>query len=220
MAAWSGNIGRYARLRRPSMIYGELPCIIRGIYHHHFFARWWLKQETSSQCVRQAIYARFIMNNDLSWSNDSTLDTDLPLWIWFPKPASKDTYAELAQRRPSMTPQIARACINADYQNLFDNLNATPDIWLWQDTEKATNSHYLEQIEQKATELGLDQEKLSVQDPPDPGFAYMWPDKPDVTDTWPMAVLAEEMSSVGSQIFTLMRESTIDRKYASTKTWL
>lgn len=26
MAAWSGNIDRYARLRRPTMIHGELPC--------------------------------------------------------------------------------------------------------------------------------------------------------------------------------------------------
>lgn len=35
MAAWSGNIDRYAnRLRRPTMINGELPCVVRGIYHH------------------------------------------------------------------------------------------------------------------------------------------------------------------------------------------
>lgn len=65
MAAWSGNIYRYARLRRPTMIHGELPCVIRGIYHQPFFAKWWLTQETS-EYIRQAIYSRLILNNDLS----------------------------------------------------------------------------------------------------------------------------------------------------------
>ncbi|CRL19083.1 unnamed protein product [Penicillium camemberti] len=63
MAAWLGNIDRYARLRRPAMIRGEL--VIRGIYHHSFFAKWWLTQETS-ESIRQAIYARLILNSNLS----------------------------------------------------------------------------------------------------------------------------------------------------------
>ncbi|KAJ5251772.1 hypothetical protein N7489_002182 [Penicillium chrysogenum] len=33
MAAWSGNIRR--------------PCVVRGIYHHPFFAKWWLGQKAS-----------------------------------------------------------------------------------------------------------------------------------------------------------------------------
>ncbi|CAI7588743.1 unnamed protein product [Penicillium discolor] len=134
MAAWSGNIDRYARLRRPTMIHGELPCVIRGIYHQPFFAKWWLTQETS-EYIRQAIYARLILNNDLSWLNDNTPDTDLPVLIWFPKTAAIPTYTELSRLRPSMTPQIARACINANYQDLFNSLNATPDIFLWRAAE-------------------------------------------------------------------------------------
>ncbi|KAJ5214662.1 hypothetical protein N7449_001831 [Penicillium cf. viridicatum] len=129
MAAWSGNIDRYVRLRRPTMINGELPCVVRGIYHHPFFTKWWLTQETS-ESIRQAIYARFILNNDLSWLNQSTPDTDLPVLIWFPKTAEISTYTELARLRPSMTPQIARACINANYPDLFNSLNATPDTFL------------------------------------------------------------------------------------------
>ncbi|OQE36002.1 hypothetical protein PENCOP_c012G08868 [Penicillium coprophilum] len=211
MAAWSGNIDRYARLRRPTMIRGELPCIVRGIYHHPFFAKWWLKQETSLQSIRQAIYARLILNNDLSWLNDKTPDTDLPVLIWFPKVAHKATYTELARLRPSMTPQIARACINANYQELYDSLDVTPDIFIWRAAEESTNGHYLQQIEQKAMELGLDQAELSVTDVSDPEFAYMWPQRPDVTDTWPMAVLTQEIYSAVSQDLTVVREITIDQ---------
>lgn len=211
MAAWSGNIDRYARLRRPTMIHGELPCVVRGIYHHPFFAKWWLMQETSLKSIQQAIYARLILNNDLSWLNDSTPDTDLPVLIWFPKTASEYTYTELARLRPSMTPQIARACINANYQALFDGLNATPDIFLWRAAEKSTNSHYLEHIEQKATELALDRGELSELDVPDEEFISMWPARPDLTDTWPMAVLAQEIDAIGLRgDLTIVRELTID----------
>ncbi|CAG8108457.1 unnamed protein product, partial [Penicillium nalgiovense] len=52
MAAWSGNIDRYARLHQPTMINGELPCVVRGIYHHPFFAKWWLWQKASSKWNR------------------------------------------------------------------------------------------------------------------------------------------------------------------------
>ncbi len=47
---------------------------------------------------------------------------------------------------------------------MFDSLDVIPDIWHWRDAEKADNKHYVEHIEQKATELGLDRKKLSIQD--------------------------------------------------------
>jgi hypothetical protein len=214
MAAWSGNIDRYVRLRRPTMIHGELPCVIRGIYHHPFFAKWWLMQENVSQDIRMAIYARLIMNNDLSWLNKDTPDSDLPILIWHPNPASKYTYTELARRRPSMTPQIARACINANYQDLFDSLDPTPDIFLWVDAEKVPNTYYLKQIEQKAMELGLDRFELSVFDSstecPE-HMASIWPQRPDVTEMWPMAVLAQEMFGTGYHDLNITREMTVDQ---------
>lgn len=125
--------------------------------------------------------------------NDNTPDTDLPVLIWFPKAASISTYTELAQLRPSMTPQIARACVNTNYQDLFNSLNATPDIFLWRAAEKSRNSHYIEKIEQKATELRLDRREFSGLDVPIEEFASMWPERPGVTDTWPMAVPAQEI---------------------------
>lgn len=56
MAAWS---------RRSTMINGELSCVVRGIYHDPFFAKWWLTQYTS-ESIRWAIYARLVLNNDFS----------------------------------------------------------------------------------------------------------------------------------------------------------
>jgi hypothetical protein len=219
MAAWSGNIDRYARLRRPTMINGEMPCVIRGIYHHPFFAKWWLMQESVSQenvsqQIRMAIYARLIMNNDLSWLSESTPDSDLPILIWHPNPAREHTYTELARRRPSMTPQVARSCIKANYQDLFDALNTTPDIFLWRDAKKVSNTHYLEQIEQKVMELGLDRFELSVFDSETECPMHMastWPFRLDVTEMWPMAMLAQEMTATGYQDLKLVREMTVDQ---------
>lgn len=210
MAAWSGNIDRYTRLRRPTMIHDELPCVIRGIYHHPFFAQWWLTQEISDS-VRQAIYARLILNNDLSLLNDNTPDTDLPVLIWFPKTAATSTYTELVRLRPSMTPQIACACITANYQGLFNSLNATPYIFLWRAGERSRNSHYLEKIEQKATDLELDRREFSDLGLPIEEFESMWPERPDVTDTWPMAVLAQEIDPMIKEDLVLVRDITLGK---------
>jgi hypothetical protein len=41
VAAYTGNIDRYARLRRPKGLEHEFGIVIRGIYHNAFFAKWW-----------------------------------------------------------------------------------------------------------------------------------------------------------------------------------
>ncbi|TPX13446.1 uncharacterized protein E0L32_006176 [Thyridium curvatum] len=46
VAAYHGNIDRYARLRRPGvrMSGGENYYVQRGIYHNSFFAKWWMRE--------------------------------------------------------------------------------------------------------------------------------------------------------------------------------
>jgi hypothetical protein len=44
MAAYYGDVDRYARLRRPGPVENELPCIIHGIYTNTMFAKWWSLQ--------------------------------------------------------------------------------------------------------------------------------------------------------------------------------
>ncbi|OQE18517.1 hypothetical protein PENFLA_c021G02635 [Penicillium flavigenum] len=119
MAAWSGNIDRYARLRRPTMINGELPCVDRRLHRSGF---------------DRPSMPDSILNDDSSSLNDSMPDTDLPV---------------------------------------------------------------------------LDE--LSVLDVPDEEFASMWPKRPDVTDTWPMVMLAKEMDGTGYKDLTIVHEITIDQ---------
>jgi hypothetical protein len=47
MAAYSGDIDRYARLRRPKPLENKIYCCVRGIYHNSMFALWWAGQEHS-----------------------------------------------------------------------------------------------------------------------------------------------------------------------------
>ena len=67
------------------MVRGELECVVRGIYHNTMFAKWWslqpvLSTDENSLHIRRAIYARFIMNNDLSRITEDTEDEHLPCW--------------------------------------------------------------------------------------------------------------------------------------------
>ena len=39
----------------------------------------------------------------------------------------------------------------------------------------------------------------------------MWPERPDVTDTWPMAVLAQEIDPMIQEDLVLVRDITIDK---------
>lgn len=44
VAAYTGDIDRYARLRRPKMLSSEFGLVVRGIYHNPFLAKWWSTQ--------------------------------------------------------------------------------------------------------------------------------------------------------------------------------
>ncbi|KPM45271.1 hypothetical protein AK830_g1307 [Neonectria ditissima] len=124
MAAWSGNIDRYARLRRERMVLGERECVIRGIYHHTFFAKWCHLNLDST--FYKHVHARFVMNNDLSWVTDLTPDDQLPVIIWHPNLAQVTTYLELHRRKPGMEEQVAVALAKGGWFGHFSKLNPTP----------------------------------------------------------------------------------------------
>ncbi|GIJ81665.1 hypothetical protein Asppvi_000164 [Aspergillus pseudoviridinutans] len=118
MAAYYGNIERYARLRRPGRwVKCEVSCVVRGIYHNSMFAKWWsLLPGQWDPNIERAIYARFIMNNDLSQIMPET--KNLPCCIWYPSFPHVATCKELFRRVPVMKPAIARVCILRDYSDL------------------------------------------------------------------------------------------------------
>ncbi|KAL8393758.1 hypothetical protein RB595_003488 [Gaeumannomyces hyphopodioides] len=147
MAAYHGDIDRYARLRRPVHIsVNEDCCVRRGIHHNTGFARWMLHDQPHKHYI-QAIHARFIMSNDLSRiSEDQPPDDELPWQIWYPTRAAAETYVELARRRPCMRPAVARALIVADYQTEWDEkmdweFEFTHDMFA--QARASPNPHYL-----------------------------------------------------------------------------
>ena len=162
MAAYHGDVDRYARLRRPKQIRSELQCCVRGIYHNTFFAVWWFKQpgQTPSR-IQPAINARYIMNNVLAGAPYPK--GDIPYLIWWPTKAQPSTYRHLAQIQPEMLPQIIRACIYCGYQDLFDELlpRVTPDEILVREVEEQGNLHFREALRDRVQSLGI-----TPQEPP------------------------------------------------------
>ncbi|KUJ20369.1 uncharacterized protein LY89DRAFT_682112 [Mollisia scopiformis] len=160
MAAYHGDIDRYARLRRPVMIEKEVNCCVRGIYHNTMFAIWWARQshpQSKPAAIGQAIKARYIMNNVLEpiSSNDSS---SLPYLISYPGLGHPSTYRELAARKPLMMPQILRACIAGNYAELFQELmtKATkPDIELLVKHQRIIDPYFRDALRRRMEELGF-----------------------------------------------------------------
>ncbi|TPX14046.1 uncharacterized protein E0L32_000440 [Thyridium curvatum] len=162
LAAYHGDVDRYNRLRRPVPVgLMEERCVIRGIYHNPLFAKWWSLQPVHlSRRYESAITARFIMTNDLSRVTEQTDDHDLPFQIWWPQRAKPETYLELARRKPSMKPAVARALLVADYQSAWDSLDFKPYHGLLVEARASPNPYYEQDLEQRCHKMGLSIDKL------------------------------------------------------------
>lgn len=173
MAAYHGNIDRYARLRRPEFVPYELECCIRGIFHNTMFALWWRTQErqmeqdgkdsllrTMNGSISRAISARMIMNNVLDRMM-SKKHRD-PYLIWYPSIAAESTYRELYRIRPSMAPQILRTCMAGGYKALFEHVlsSTVPDKAVMAHAKK-NGGIYLELLEQRLDLLNRKAESLA-----------------------------------------------------------
>jgi hypothetical protein len=86
MAAYYGDIDRYARLRRPEPVHQEINCCVRGIFHNTMFAIWWSKQQQQNPLIDyrldKAISARMIMNNVLHRMQAHSNQHGDPYMIW------------------------------------------------------------------------------------------------------------------------------------------
>ncbi|CAK7218965.1 hypothetical protein SCUCBS95973_003661 [Sporothrix curviconia] len=191
MAAYNGDVDRYARLHRPLPVSrAETFCIRRGIYHSTAFARWWWWSHQQQPQPRLgyfvcAIHARFIMVNDLSRIHESTSPTadtdtgtdyyDLPWQIWYPLLAQPETYLELARRRPGLLYVVARALVVADYQDAWDTLVAQDKIEPYFElleearTRSGRNPHYLQSLERICSERNITVGDLESKYSPDEG---------------------------------------------------
>ncbi|PYI07390.1 hypothetical protein BO78DRAFT_443301 [Aspergillus sclerotiicarbonarius CBS 121057] len=164
MAAWNGDVDRYVRLRRPVMIQKEFECVIRGIYHNTFFAKWWSLQEPlegfgDNVSIQSAITARFIMSNDLSHREPEDqpsaatrqwAESTLPFCIWYPNLASPETYRELARREPELVVSVARACMIANYQAVYQELDFAPTRALFREAAQRPGTFYTDDLNRRA----------------------------------------------------------------------
>ncbi|CAK7205468.1 hypothetical protein SEUCBS139899_008243 [Sporothrix eucalyptigena] len=172
MAAYYGDVDRYARLRRPTYVSpAESHCINRGIYHSTAFAAWWSRQTNGMIRFSRSINARFIMVNDLSRISEKTPLEDLPRQIWYPLLAQPATYLELARRQPSMRYVVAMALIVADYADAWDTLIAAghiePNSELFKNARASRNPRYLETLQRICTDRGLHENLLESKYGPD-----------------------------------------------------
>lgn len=170
MAAFEGNVDRYARLiNRQSQTelfkYGvEVLCVVRGIYHHTMFARWWQHQldtgffkdrirEEELREIQTAINARRIMINDIG---TFTEDTPCKPWlIWYPLKPEEGTLYKLAKRCPSMHLQIAITAIYCNYKGLYEWIKITPHAAIMEAAEQVGDPFYREDLEKRAEGLGI-----------------------------------------------------------------
>ncbi|KAK2599205.1 hypothetical protein N8I77_010977 [Diaporthe amygdali] len=181
MAAYEGNVDRYVRLRRPVMVTDELNCILRGIYHHTTFAKWWAEcydsvnwpKREAEIAVHAAVKARFIMNNELSRivPASATPPEYNPFLIWWPLVPHEATLRELVRRRPDMKLQAALACIAGDYHVTYKLLDVEPHHYLWKQAQVyCANPFYLQDLETRAADAGIDL-RVGVDGPPPIGLS-------------------------------------------------
>lgn len=167
MAAYEGNLDRYLRLRRPRMVEQKNGAVLRGIYHNTTFAKWWSLQDNEGWDIRAAVLARFIMVNDLSHITETSPDPDkVPGMIWWPLMPAEETLEVLAERRPDMHLQVAMACIAGNYRPLWDKLAPEPCRQLWEQAQPdaSTRNYFVDYLERRAAELGMDVANLHAQD--------------------------------------------------------
>ncbi|ETS85223.1 hypothetical protein PFICI_03248 [Pestalotiopsis fici W106-1] len=183
MAAFDGNIDRYARLATSARTINmtELVCIVRGIYHHTMFARWWASQIadgtprvkalqdsgwTYLARIRAAISARRIMLNDPQEFREDgwPAGAPQPFMIWWPLRPDHDMLGLLADKVPSMKTQVAVAAIYCDYEGLYKRLQPDPNWYLWTAAANSRNTFYRQDIEKRAEEQGIDLDTGNTQD--------------------------------------------------------
>ena len=172
MAAFEGNIDRYARLRRPYPIKGETHCVVRGIYHNTSFAKWWEDELARGKTlgkgsfyIEKAIAARHIMNNDVGYVLSLGERGPFPYMIWYPRPPMPQTLRFLAARRPQMNCQLIQACIHAGYKELYDELKERIEPrhlpYLLKEAQLSSEPYFREDVERRVREGGVDIRQMS-----------------------------------------------------------
>ena len=161
MAAWDGNVDRYARLRRPMLSSEtELLSVIRGICNNTMFGRWWAGEIESKTMIlekgevsqiKSAINARRIMNNDISTMSEDMDSAEIPYRIWWPLRPKSETLFGLARKCPVMVQQIVITAIVCNYKIVYDNFigDIPPGSHLSIAAKQSESSYYFEDLKRR-----------------------------------------------------------------------
>ncbi|KAH7179064.1 uncharacterized protein B0J16DRAFT_346235 [Fusarium flagelliforme] len=177
MAAYDGNIERYARLAGGGRTLSELDmeCVQRGILHHSMFARWWadqIKEDTVYAKavpyvtrIQESIVARRIMVNDYAeFEKGWPAGVPKPYIIWWPLRPDAEFLFFLLERCPEMSMQIAAAAIVCDYEHVYAAVNPGPSWDLLEVADFSTNPFYREDQEKRAKENNVTWNPLEPMD--------------------------------------------------------
>ncbi|KAJ9162006.1 hypothetical protein NKR19_g1751 [Coniochaeta hoffmannii] len=177
MAAYEGNVDRYSRLRRPRKFENEEEAIVHGVYHSTTFAKYWSLPNEQGHFgdfrAQNAIMARFIMINDLSWLSEEPDPTDLGDPRDYP-------------------PSYALACIAGGYQWTYDMLEVRPTTRLLQQAMKSPNTHYVADLRRRAAELGLEDELPDI----DRFSCWYWQEDKDLFPTTTLLIPIQYTSGI------------------------
>lgn len=195
MAAYNGDIDRYARLVNPRTVCTEVDEVIRGIHWNPLFARFWaqqLEEETAFATrieeywgdkirIRQAISARRIMCNDWSEFEENGWDPakPKPFLIWWPHQPEYDTMLALHESGPEMeeTVIIAALMMKDDWLagEWLPKCTITQGIYLA--ATKAESKH-VKEIERRLEAMGIEPNIYDSENPD-----HVWLHQPPDRDT-------------------------------------
>jgi len=143
VAAYTGNIERYLRLRYKTPIKFEIECLAHGCRHNPYMAAWVTnhpeataafatRKPWSGKYLRRSIQERRVMDNDYEHLLDTSTaakvpDDELPEDFWSPKMPSNHVLFSLAQKRPVMMGDCLRACICFGNREAYDAIIRLPN---------------------------------------------------------------------------------------------
>jgi hypothetical protein len=118
-------------------------CIIRGIRYHHGFG-----EELCGVLLvfTRALNARRIMSDQIPSMGS---ESEFLYGIWHSQVAAEETYRELVRRYPNMVYQVDRVCAVARYQDLYQELDILPKVYIADEAREAGNLPICEDITSK-----------------------------------------------------------------------
>lgn len=202
MAAYHGEVDRYARLARRDVVINdrEAATIVRGIHCNPLFAKFWqgeLENDTDLakwlvpfhfRAVQKAVSARRIMCGDWQeFEHGWDPNRPRPFLIWWPQKPDDATLSELCVLAPTMRETAVIAAIMCDYDDVFYSYKIVPPTQgVFLAAKFSKNPWYLEQVLADAREYGIEFDETDNLEHEDLQYIRQRPEEPMRNWEWPL----------------------------------